>query len=449
MRLRRRRPARAATRRARCREAARVVARRGGTVDEAASSTGSARPRRSRAVGPRRRAPAVAPSVPARRRAMALVGARARPRRVPRRRHGARQDAPGARAPPSSAKRPARRLPALLVVPLRSSPTGRPRPSASPRACASSSRTRRPTGAGAQPRARVDAPEAIDARRRRVTTYGSLARDPRGCASASGASSCSTRRRPSRTRAPSRRAPPRRSAPGRASRSPARPSRTASAISGRSSTSSRPGLLGSAEAVRRTPTKRMAARETRRLRAPAQRSSARTSCGASRPTSASSPTCPTRPRSRPSARSPSVQAALYQRAVDDLGAHARRARGDRAARRDPRGAAALQADLQPPVAVARRRRVGPGGQRQARAPARDLRAHRRAAGEGARLHPVPRDDRRRSRASCASVFGREGLVLHGSVPRQAAQGAWSTPSRTRRGRRSSCSRSRPAARAST
>ena len=52
----------------------------------------------------------------------------------------------------------------------------------------------------------------------------------------------------------------------------------------------------------------------------------------------------------------------------------------------------LQADLQPSLAMARRRRLGRGGQRQVRAPARHRRGGRRPAGEGARLHPVQGDD---------------------------------------------------------
>ncbi len=54
----------------------------------------------------------------------------------------------------------------------------------------------------------------------------------------------------------------------------------------------------------------------------------------------------------------------------------------------------LQADLQSPVAVARRRRVRARGQSGKFARLRELvRGDRRAAGEGARLHAVPRDDR--------------------------------------------------------
>ena len=53
---------------------------------------------------------------------------------------------------------------------------------------------------------------------------------------------------------------------------------------------------------------------------------------------------------------------------------------------------AVQADLQPSLAVAGRRRLGRGGQRQAGAAARHRGGDRRPAGEGTGLHPVPGDD---------------------------------------------------------
>ena len=54
---------------------------------------------------------------------------------------------------------------------------------------------------------------------------------------------------------------------------------------------------------------------------------------------------------------------------------------------------ALQADLQPSLAMAGRRRLGRRRQRQMGASARDCRGDRRQAGEDARLYPVPRGDR--------------------------------------------------------
>ena len=55
------------------------------------------------------------------------------------------------------------------------------------------------------------------------------------------------------------------------------------------------------------------------------------------------------------------------------------------------------------------------GERQVRAAGRDLRGDRLAAGEGAGLHAVPRNDRAAGRHSWHSVFGRAGLVLHGGT----------------------------------
>ena len=45
----------------------------------------------------------------------------------------------------------------------------------------------------------------------------------------------------------------------------------------------------------------------------------------------------------------------------------------------------------------------------------------------------------------AGVFGRPGLVLHGGTAGQAAAASWSSASSATTARRSSCSRSRPAA----
>ena len=117
---------------------------------------------------------------------------------------------------------------------------------------------------------------------------------------------------------------------------------------------------------------------------------------------ASSPTCRTRPRSRRYCPLSRRQAALYQQSGGGSGRSSWRTptgiqpQGPRAGVPD-----ALQADLQPSLAVAGRRRLGRGGQRQVGAPARDRRGDRRQAGEDAGLHPVPRDDRRRWRRSWA------------------------------------------------
>ena len=90
------------------------------------------------------------------------------------------------------------------------------------------------------------------------------------------------------------------------------------------------------------------------------------------------------------------QAALYQEAVAEFDERLRRRlRGHGAARPGARVADALQANLQPSLAVAGRWRLGRGRQRQVRAA--DAKSPRRspAAGEGARLHPVQGDRRSR------------------------------------------------------
>ena len=86
------------------------------------------------------------------------------------------------------------------------------------------------------------------------------------------------------------------------------------------------------------------------------------------------------------------QAALYQRSVQELTQQVKRADGIQRKGRRALLPHPLQADLQPPFALARRRRLGGEGQRQARAPARDRGDRGRAPGEDARLHPVPRGD---------------------------------------------------------
>ena len=71
----------------------------------------------------------------------------------------------------------------------------------------------------------------------------------------------------------------------------------------------------------------------------------------------------------------------------------RRDRGDGAARHDPRHPPAPQADLQPSLAVARRRRLRARPEREVRPTGRAGRGAGAPTGEGARVHPVPRDDR--------------------------------------------------------
>ena len=120
--------------------------------------------------------------------------------------------------------------------------------------------------------------------------------------------------------------------------------------------------------------------------------------------------------------------------------------GHRTARRGAGLAGALQADLQPPLPAARRRGICRGGQRQVGAPARDRGGGVVAAGEDAGVHAVPGGDSPLGRIPRHAVRSRGP-----GAPRRHA-GAGAPPPRgalpERRGRcRSSCSRSRPAARA--
>ena len=86
------------------------------------------------------------------------------------------------------------------------------------------------------------------------------------------------------------------------------------------------------------------------------------------------------------------QAALYQQAVNDLSDQLDDVDGIQRKGIVLAFLMRLQADLQPSLAVARRRFMGGGGQRQARTSARHHGGDRRPAGEGARLHPVQGDD---------------------------------------------------------
>ena len=87
------------------------------------------------------------------------------------------------------------------------------------------------------------------------------------------------------------------------------------------------------------------------------------------------------------------QAALYQQSVDEMKKAHRDAGRHPAARHGPGFSDAFQADLQPPVPLVGRRAFRPRRQRQVRAHRRVVRIHRRAPGQGAGVHPVPRDDR--------------------------------------------------------
>ena len=177
-----------------------------------------------------------AAALPAGGRAVAASAVRARPRRLPRRRHGARQDHPGAGAAAGAAAgRHGTTQPSLLVAPASllanwAAEIERFAPGLTAMIVHPSAMTRGAdqaghAGAGCGTR-------SGDHQLRLAAAHAGAGRD------ATGASSFSTRRRRSRTRTPSRPARPRSSRPRRASRSPARRSRTAWAICGRSSTSS-------------------------------------------------------------------------------------------------------------------------------------------------------------------------------------------------------------------
>ena len=85
------------------------------------------------------------------------------------------------------------------------------------------------------------------------------------------------------------------------------------------------------------------------------------------------------------------QAALYAQAVEDLERSLEEADGHPAPGCGSGDADAPQADLQPSLAMAERRRLDGGGQRQVRPSARGCRGGGDAPGEDAGLHPVPRD----------------------------------------------------------
>ena len=86
------------------------------------------------------------------------------------------------------------------------------------------------------------------------------------------------------------------------------------------------------------------------------------------------------------------QAALYEQAVKELAEQLGGHRRDPAQRAGAVVSDALQADLQPSVAVAGGRRVARSRQRQMGAFARDRRSDRREAGKDAGVHAVPRSD---------------------------------------------------------
>ena len=312
--------------------------------------------------------------VPARRRALALVGSRAGPRRVPRRRHGPRQDVQ-VLALLLLRKRRRGARPALLVVPASlvanwTSEAARFAPSLRILVGARRASTRR---------SRADAvrtPRSLDEADAVITTYGTLprvawlrerewglvvldeaqaiknpgARQTRAAKAVRARVARRAHRHPGREparrslvalRLPAARPARRRQGVRRAPRSAwRRASRTATR---RCAGSLGPYILRRLKTDRRIIADLPDKTEVHGL---------------------------LRPDPRAGRRSTSAPSTIWRRSLED-------ARGHRAARRDPRVADALQADLQPPVAVAGRRRVGPRSQRQARAPARDCRGRSR------------------------------------------------------------------------
>ncbi len=87
------------------------------------------------------------------------------------------------------------------------------------------------------------------------------------------------------------------------------------------------------------------------------------------------------------------QAALYQEGGEGTGRTDRKLERHRAQGTGAGLSDALQTDMQPSFAMARRWRLERRRQRQVRPPAPTGRSHRREAGKGAGIHPVPRDHR--------------------------------------------------------
>ena len=347
----------------------------------------------------------------------------ARPRRLPRRRHGPRQDASRcSRCSLVLKARGAERqsVPSLLVAPGVASRQLGLRGRA---LRAGAARPRRPSLRHA--RRRAEGASAAAARRRRPRRHELRLRccgSPGSQSDALATSSSSTRRRRSRTRAPSRRGR-RRSSTARA-----RIALTGTPVENRLSDLWSIFDFVEPGAARLGP-------GVHRLRQAPRREAAQPVRAAAR---AGAPVHPAAAQDRPvghlrPARQDRGQGLLRAQPQaggalpgggEGAGRAARGHVGDRAQGADPVLPDALQADLQPPVAVAGRLRLGRGGQRQARQAARDRRGHRRPAGEGARLHAVPRGDRAARRASSGRSSGAQGLVLHGGDPGRGSARSW-------------------------
>ena len=379
---------------ARGRRDARLVARRRRARGWPSTLEGLRRPEALARVDPGDDAASDAAAVSAGRRALAAPALDARPRRLPRRRHGPRQDDPGARAAAradAAASTTANdRHRACWSRRRRCSPTGRGDRALRARACGRWSRIPR--------RCRPPSCSALDAERLAdvdlvITSYGSLLRIAVARDDARGTWSCSTRRR--RSRIPARKQT--RAAKKLDAR--ARIALTGTPVENRLGDLwsifdfINPGLLGSAQGVRRA-------------------------SPSGSPTRPHNPYAPLRELVRPYilrrlktdktviADLPDKTEVKAYCQLDAQAGGALPAGGDGARARSCERAEGIKRRGVVLAFLMRFKQIcnhpsqwlGDGawaedGQRQARAPARARRGDRREAGEGAGLHPVPRDDR--------------------------------------------------------
>ena len=143
------------------------------------------------------------------------------------------------------------------------------------------------------------------------------------------------------------------------------------------------------------------------------------------------------------------QAALYQQAVAELAEQLDERRRHPAPGPGAGVPDALQADLQPPVAVAGRRRLGRGATAASSRGCARLAEAIAARQEKVLVFTQFREMTAPLAAFLAAVFGRPGPGAPRRDRGQAAQGAGASASRRTRRCRSSCCRSRPAAPGST
>ena len=234
------------------------------------------------------------------------------------------------------------------------------------------------------------------------------------------------------------------------SRSPARPSRTASATSGPSSTSPTPA--SSARGPRSSPRCRAAATARARARTRCGRSTASSCSVAPRPSPRSPPSCPTVIDELDHCTMTPEQIGLYQAVLDTArratrrprsGGERRRARCSPPSRRSSRSATT-------PLRTSDDGRRSPAGRASWHAP----RGDRRVGVRGRRAHPDLHPLRRVGPASLADHLTKSPAEAdHTATTAASARGARDkmiADFQAKRGRRGAwCSRSRPAAPAST